>query len=128
MITYTIGNLLDAHTDALVSTVNEVGVMGKGVALQFKGAFPDAAREYMDAAKRRDVRVGRVLVTATHALEGTKYCESSLSAVRNALNSWPGGAAVGRRKQQLFDDRMINFALERVGEGIHSGQPQLPLC
>lgn len=364
LITYTTGNLLDAHTDALVNTVNEAGVMGKGVALQFKETFPDAAREYMDAAKRRDVRVGRVLVTATDVLEGTKWiihfptkrhwrhpskiewvregledltrvigelgitsialpplgcgngglewqdvralieetlgdlenvdvlvfepsaryatapkqrgveqltparaliaemvrrysvlgmgctnlevqklawflqrafkavgtrdplrlkfaankygpyadqlrhlldamdgsylhserrmseanplepihfadqrreqveeylkqkaaeyvlaldattryidgfesplgmellatvdwlvvnehCKSSPSAVRDALNSWPGGAAAGRRKQQLFDDRMIEFALERVSEGIHSGQPQLPLC
>ena len=70
MITYTTGNLFEARTDALVNTVNEVGVMGKGVALQFKESFPDAARSYIDAAKRGDVKVGRVLVTESHSLSG----------------------------------------------------------
>ena len=41
MITFTEGNLLDAKTEALVNTVNTVGVMGKGIALMFKEAFPD---------------------------------------------------------------------------------------
>ena len=41
MILYTTGNLLEADADALVNTVNCVGVMGKGIALQFKQAFPD---------------------------------------------------------------------------------------
>lgn len=41
MITLTQGNLLEANTDALVNTVNTAGVMGKGVALMFKEAFPE---------------------------------------------------------------------------------------
>ena len=41
MITFTEGNLLEADADALVNTVNTVGVMGKGVALMFKEAFPE---------------------------------------------------------------------------------------
>ena len=73
MITYRTGNLLEAHVDALVNTVNEVGVMGKGVALQFKEGFPDAARAYIEAAKRGEVRVGRVLVTASDALSGPRW-------------------------------------------------------
>lgn len=73
MITYTTGNLLEARADALVNTVNEVGVMGKGVALQFKEAFPDAAQAYMDAAKRGEVRVGSVLVTQGHTLSGPRW-------------------------------------------------------
>lgn len=73
MIKYTTGNLLDAHADALVNTVNEIGVMGKGVALQFKEAFPDAARDYVDAAKRGEVHVGLMFVSTTRALQGTKW-------------------------------------------------------
>ncbi len=73
MITYTTGNLFEAQVDALVNTVNEVGVMGKGMALQFKESFPDAAREYMDAAKRGDVHVGSVLVTKSHSLSGPRW-------------------------------------------------------
>ncbi len=40
MINFTEGNLLEADADALVNTVNTVGIMGKGVALMFKEAFP----------------------------------------------------------------------------------------
>ena len=40
MIHYEIGNLLESKAEALVNTVNTVGVMGKGVALQFKKLFP----------------------------------------------------------------------------------------
>lgn len=73
MIRYATGNLLDAPVDALVNTVNEVGVMGKGIALQFKEAFPEPALAYMDAAKRGEVRVGRVLVTPSQALSGPHW-------------------------------------------------------
>ena len=41
MISFTAGNLLEAKAEALVNTVNTVGVMGKGIALMFKEAFPD---------------------------------------------------------------------------------------
>jgi O-acetyl-ADP-ribose deacetylase (regulator of RNase III) len=67
MIRYTHGNLLNAPTEALVNTVNETGVMGKGIALMFREAFPDAAREYQQAAKAGQVRVGRMFVTKTSA-------------------------------------------------------------
>ncbi len=40
MIRYTTGNLLDAQVEALVNTVNEMGVMGKGIALMLREAFP----------------------------------------------------------------------------------------
>ncbi|MEX2205391.1 MAG: macro domain-containing protein [Myxococcota bacterium] len=68
MIRYTRGNLLDAPTEALVNTVNEIGVMGKGVALMFRDAFPESAKAYQKACARHEVRVGRVLVTENHAL------------------------------------------------------------
>ena len=55
MIRYTTGNLLDAKTDALVNTVNTVGVMGKGVALMFKEAFPENFRRYAAASKAKEV-------------------------------------------------------------------------
>jgi O-acetyl-ADP-ribose deacetylase (regulator of RNase III) len=44
MIEFTQGNLLEANVEALVNTVNTVGVMGKGVALMFKEAFPITSR------------------------------------------------------------------------------------
>lgn len=54
------GNLLQADADALVNTVNCVGVMGKGLALQFKQAFPENFRAYANACERGEVQAGRM--------------------------------------------------------------------
>ena len=62
MINFTTGNLLAAQAEALVNTVNTVGVMGKGIALMFKELFPDNYREYSRACEAGDVQVGRVHV------------------------------------------------------------------
>ena len=56
------GNMLTAEVDALVNPVNTDGVMGKGLALQFKKAFPDAFVEYERACKAGDVAVGSMHV------------------------------------------------------------------
>lgn len=68
MLNYTRGNLLDASAEALVNTVNEVGVMGKGVALMFRERFPENARIYIEASKANQVQVGRMLATPTGEL------------------------------------------------------------
>ena len=73
MIRFTQGNLLDAPVEALVNTVNEVGVMGKGIALMFREAFPESARVYQQACKRAEVKVGRVLATRDAALFGPRW-------------------------------------------------------
>ncbi|MBI2395066.1 MAG: macro domain-containing protein, partial [Deltaproteobacteria bacterium] len=56
------GNLLTADVDALVNTVNTEGVMGKGIALQFKKAYPAMYEAYRKAAKSGEVRLGSVQV------------------------------------------------------------------
>jgi O-acetyl-ADP-ribose deacetylase (regulator of RNase III) len=63
MIEFTRGNLLDAKVDALVNTVNTVGVMGKGVALMFKEAFPENFKDYEAACKKKSVKIGKMFVT-----------------------------------------------------------------
>lgn len=73
MITQGHGNLLDADVDALVNTVNTVGVMGKGIALQFRRAYPEMYRAYERAVKAGDVGVGRMHVWPTEALTGPRY-------------------------------------------------------
>lgn len=62
MIELTRGDLLQADVDALVNTVNTRGVMGKGVALQFRHAFPRNYEAYRRACERGEVRLGRVFV------------------------------------------------------------------
>ena len=73
MIEYTTGNLLAADAEALVNTVNEVGVMGKGVALQFREAFPASSQRYMEAARKKQVQVGHVFVTRSESLDGPRW-------------------------------------------------------
>jgi len=73
MISYIQGNLLNAQADALVNTVNTVGVMGKGIALMFKEAYPDNFRAYQAACKRGDVRVGKIFVHQRRELVGPKW-------------------------------------------------------
>jgi O-acetyl-ADP-ribose deacetylase (regulator of RNase III) len=73
MIRYTTGNLLDAQVEALVNTVNEMGVMGKGIALMFREAFPANTAAYEAACKKREVQVGRMFVTENRALTGPRW-------------------------------------------------------
>jgi O-acetyl-ADP-ribose deacetylase (regulator of RNase III) len=73
MIRYTQGNLLDDPAEALVNTVNEVGVMGKGIALMFRERFPENTEAYEQACKAGKVRIGRMLVTRAKSLWGPRW-------------------------------------------------------
>jgi len=73
MLRYTKGNLLEANVDALVNTVNTVGVMGKGIALMFKEAFPENYKVYAAACKEHKVDVGRMFVTERSDMLGPKW-------------------------------------------------------
>lgn len=63
MINYIIGNILESKAQALVNTVNTVGVMGKGVALQFKKTYPNNFKAYEDACKKDKIVIGKMFVT-----------------------------------------------------------------
>lgn len=71
-IILTYGNLLDAEVEALVNPVNCLGVMSKGLALQFKLAFPDNFTAYRAACVRGEVQPGRMFVTETGAPTGPR--------------------------------------------------------
>lgn len=70
MIEIARGNLLEAPAEALVNTVNTAGVMGKGIALQFKQAYPKMFREYERACEAGEVQLGHVSVFDLGALAG----------------------------------------------------------
>ncbi len=59
------GDILTADVEALVNTVNCVGVMGRGIALQFRKAFPENFTEYKAACDREALQPGKLL---THSL------------------------------------------------------------
>ena len=64
--------MLEADTEALVNTVNTVGVMGKGIALQFKERFPMNFKIYANACKKGEMQVGKMLVVKENTLNGEK--------------------------------------------------------
>ena len=68
MIQYKTGNLLDSEAEVLLNTVNTVGVMGKGIALQFKNMFPNNFKLYANACKNKELKVGKLFVTEEEAL------------------------------------------------------------
>lgn len=73
MMKFLQGNLLEAPVEAIVNTVNTVGVMGKGIALMFKEAYPLNFKLYEEACKRKEVRIGHMFVTETHELDGPRW-------------------------------------------------------
>jgi O-acetyl-ADP-ribose deacetylase (regulator of RNase III) len=67
------GNILEANAEALVNTVNCKGFMGKGIARQFKKAYPDNFNAYRKACEAGDVQPGRMLIYETGWLHNPKY-------------------------------------------------------
>jgi len=73
MMRFTQGNLLDAKVEAVVNTVNTVGVMGKGIALMFKERFAENYEAYVEACKAGEVQVGHMFVTPGAELSGPRW-------------------------------------------------------
>ena len=67
------GNLLAADADTLVNAVNTVGVMGKGIALQFKRAYPEMFNAYVDACNAGEVKIGKMHVWSTGSPTGPRF-------------------------------------------------------
>ena len=73
MIEIVRGDILQAEAEALVNTVNCVGVMGRGIALQFKKEFPDNYEAYKSACDRNEVQPGRLLVVKLNQMQLPRY-------------------------------------------------------
>ena len=67
------GNLLEFKTDALVNTVNCVGIMGKGIALQFKKKFPENFKQYERACNSGEVQLGKMFIVPNNKLSAPHY-------------------------------------------------------
>ena len=73
MIEQKIGDLFQEDAEALVNSVNCVGVMGRGIALQFKKAFPENFKAYAEACKRGEVQPGRMFVCDLGKMTNPRY-------------------------------------------------------
>jgi O-acetyl-ADP-ribose deacetylase (regulator of RNase III) len=67
------GNIFTSQCQTLVNTVNCVGVMGKGIALQFKQAYPENFRQYQKACRAGQVQPGQMFTVATGNLFNPQY-------------------------------------------------------
>ena len=79
MLQFITGDMLKAKADALVNTVNTVGVMGKGIALQFKEAFPQNNKIYIEACKKKELEPGKLLAV----------WDNNLLLVKNLIINFP---------------------------------------
>jgi len=73
MIEFTNGDILRDESEAIINTVNCVGVMGRGIALQFKNMWPENFKAYEAACKRQEVQPGRMFVFDTNQLTLPRY-------------------------------------------------------
>lgn len=120
MIRYTHGHLLKAPPEALVNTVNEIGVMGKGIALMFRETFPETARSYERAAKAGQVRVGRCslrrIEISSEALGGLfTFRRRSIGDIRPSSNG--SETAFGTSFVSSANARLALMRYRRSGAG-----------
>jgi O-acetyl-ADP-ribose deacetylase (regulator of RNase III) len=73
MIQYLEGNIFESHAQALVNTVNLVGVMGKGIALQFKKQYPENFILYKKACANKSIGIGKLFVTKAVDFQGERF-------------------------------------------------------
>ncbi len=73
MIRYKTGDIFKEDVEAIVNTVNCVGVMGRGIALQFKKVFPENFKAYAAACKRKEVQPGKMFVYETGQLTNPRF-------------------------------------------------------
>lgn len=101
------GNLLNEKTEALVNTVNCVGVMGKGIALQFKQAFPEVFKQYKKACDAGEVQPGNMLTVLTGGLLNPRYIINFPTK-----RHWKGGSRLGDVQSGLVG---LVAEVERLG-------------
>ena len=67
------GDILKADAEALVNTVNCVGVMGRGIALQFRKAFPENFKAYKSACDKKQLHPGKMFVYDMNRFQNPRY-------------------------------------------------------
>ena len=119
MITFTQGNLLEARAEALVNTVNTVGVMGKGIALMFKDRFAENFRLYAAACKAKQVQTGKMFVTEVHELDGPRWIVNFPTKQHWRAPSQMAWVAEGLQdlRHFLIEHKVKSIAIPPLGAG-----------
>lgn len=111
MIQYVKGNIFESNAEALVNTVNTVGVMGKGIALQFREAFPENYRVYKRACQNKKMHIGEMLIVEdTNLMYGRKLIVNFPTKTHWRLPS----------EYTYIEDGLVALRKEIVNRKIHS--------
>ncbi|MDB5411030.1 MAG: Appr-p processing protein [Rhodospirillales bacterium] len=120
MIKFTKGDILAADAEALVNTVNCVGIMGRGIALQFKNEFPANFEAYAAACSREEVQPGRMFVFETRRLTNPKFIINFPTK-----RHWRGksriediDAGLKALAREIRDRRIHSIAIPPLGSGL----------
>jgi O-acetyl-ADP-ribose deacetylase (regulator of RNase III) len=120
MIRYLTGDLLQADAEALVNAVNTVGVMGKGIALQFKQAFGHNMKVYAEACKNKELQPGKMLVVKDrNAVYGEKLIINFPTKVHWRNPSKPEYIKDGlvALRQLILEKNIKSIAIPPLGAG-----------
>jgi O-acetyl-ADP-ribose deacetylase (regulator of RNase III) len=120
MIEPTRGNILTDDSEALVNTVNCVGVMGKGIALQFKKAFPENFKAYEAACRREEVKPGRMFVFETGQMFNPRYIVNFPTKRNWREKSRFEDISAGLKAlvQEVRDRKIHSIAIPPLGSGL----------
>src|SRR5690606_34949129 len=120
MITFKKGDLLNADVEALVNTVNCVGIMGRGIALQFKKMFPDNFSAYSDACDANELEPGKMFVFSTGQMTNPKYIINFPTK-----RHWRGNSklediesGLGALRKEIVERGIRSVAVPPLGSGL----------
>ena len=121
MIEYKVGDMFTEDVEALVNSVNCVGVMGRGIALQFKNVFPENFKAYAEACRREEVQPGRMFVFETGQMVGAPRYIINFPTKRH----WRGKsrmedieAGLHALAQVITERNIRSIALPPLGSGL----------
>lgn len=120
MIEYKTGNILKENVEALINTVNCVGIMGRGLALQFKKSFPDNFEAYERACENKEIKPGKMFIFNTDKKIGPRYIinfptkrhwrgDSRIEDIESGLNALA---------QEVKDRNISSIAMPPLGCGL----------
>lgn len=120
MINYKIGDLFNDDAEAIVNTVNCVGVMGRGIALQFKKRYPENFKKYEAKCKIGEIVPGRVFVFETNSMINPRYIINFPTK-----RHWRGNSSIEDIESGLVDlieviktNKIESIALPPLGSGL----------
>lgn len=119
MISFKEGDILESEAKALINTVNTVGVMGKGIALQFKNAFPLNFKIYQKACKDRTFDIGNILVTNESTINGEKIIINfpTKKDWRNPSEYEYIEKGLQELRKYILDNKIESIAIPPLGAG-----------